>query len=89
MFDEFIVAGGSVVEMGEAQAQQVSWRINDRLIQILKYTILLLLLFLRHSNTSSLLSANGSSKSPSASKALRIYTDKHPLLAMLLGSLFC
>ena len=39
MFDE--LAGGSVVEIGEArERQQVSQRINERL-QILKYTILL------------------------------------------------
>ena len=85
----------------------MSQRINDRLhIQILKYTILLLLLLLLSFSSiyslnfpylpagiqtlPSLPSANGSSKSPSASKALRTSSiDKHPLLAILLVSLFC
>ncbi len=44
----------------------------------------------RHSDSSSLPSTNGSSKSQSASKALRTSsTDKQSLLAILLVNLFC
>ena len=47
MFNELVVAVGSVVEMGEAKERGTAgvWRINKHFhIQILKYTILLLLL---------------------------------------------
>ena len=86
MFDELVVAVGSVVEMGEAKERGTAGVSEDKrafskfqnmqyyyvLVTLFKYLLTKFFLPSRmHSNSSSLPSANGSSKSPSASKDLR------------------